>query len=88
MLALDSVVIYIQFSVWRWNFDLILNASMMTARAAMKVYIFHSRQFRAPVMSPFFHPHEPFDDAPWMIYVHVSTRRDTLLMESLTRTLG
>ena len=24
--------------------------------------MFHGHQFRAPVMSPFFHPHEPYDD--------------------------
>ena len=24
--------------------------------------MFHSREFRAPVMSLFFHPHQPFDD--------------------------
>ena len=24
--------------------------------------MFHSREFRAPVMSPFFRPHQPFDD--------------------------
>ena len=28
----------------------------------MWVYMFHSRQFRAPVMSLFFCPHEPFED--------------------------
>ena len=45
-----------------WHFDLMLNASVMTARIKMKVYIFHSHQFHALVMSLFFHPHEPFDD--------------------------
>ena len=39
-----------------------LNASMMIARAVMEVYVFHSRQFHAPIMSSFFHPHEPHDD--------------------------
>ena len=34
----------------------------MTARAAMRVYIFHSHQFQAPVMSLFFRPHKSFDD--------------------------
>ena len=28
----------------------------------MGVYMFYSRKFRAPVMSPFFRPHQPFDD--------------------------
>ena len=28
----------------------------------MRVYMFHSHEFRAPVMSPFFWPHEPFED--------------------------
>ena len=34
----------------------------MVAQAAMKVYMFHNCQFCAPVMSPFFWSHEPFDD--------------------------
>ena len=28
----------------------------------MKVYMFHSCKFHAPVMSLFFHPYKPFDD--------------------------
>ena len=34
----------------------------MTARAVMRVYIFHSCQLRALVMSPFFRPYELYDD--------------------------
>ena len=37
-----------------------LNASMMVAGATIRVYMFHNHQL--PVMSPFFCPHEPFDD--------------------------
>ena len=37
-----------------------LNASVMSASAAMRVYIFHDRPFQVPVMSPFFHPHQPY----------------------------
>ena len=51
------MVIFIEFPVMHWHFDLVL-----TAQAVMRVYMFHSRQFRIPVMSPFFHPHEPYDD--------------------------
>ena len=40
-----------------WHFDLVL-----TAQAVMRVYMFHSRQFRVPMMSSFFHPHERYDD--------------------------
>ena len=39
-----------------------LNVSMLTAQAAMRVYMFHCRQFCAPVMSPFFRPHESYND--------------------------
>ena len=56
------VVIFIEFPVMHWHFDLVLNASMLTAQAAMRVYIFHSHQFHALVMSPFFNPHEAYDD--------------------------
>ena len=39
-----------------------LNAFVLTAQAAMKVYMFHSCQFHAPVMSPFFSPHDLYED--------------------------
>ena len=39
-----------------------LNASVMIAQAAIKVCMFHSRQFRALMMCSFFRPYEPFDD--------------------------
>ena len=39
-----------------------LNASVMVMQAAMRVYMFYSREFCAPVMSPFFRAHQPFDD--------------------------
>ena len=28
----------------------------------MRLYIFHNWQFHAPIMSPFFHLHEPYND--------------------------
>ena len=62
MLASGMVVIFIEFPVMHWHFNPVLNASVLTAQAAMRVYMFHSCQFRAPVMSRFFHLHEPFED--------------------------
>ena len=56
------VVIFIELPDLHWHFDLVLNASVMVTQAVMRVYMFHSHEFRAPVMSPFFHPHQPFDD--------------------------
>ena len=44
------------------HFNPMPNASVMVAQVAMRVYMFHSRQFRVLVISPFFHPHKPFDD--------------------------
>ena len=58
----DSVVIFVEFPVLHWYFDLVLNKSVMTARVAMRVYMFHSHQFCAHVMSLFFHPHELYKD--------------------------
>ena len=55
-------MIFIEFSVMHWHFDPVLNASLLTARAIMRVYMFHSHQFHAPVMSSFFCPHKPFED--------------------------
>ena len=55
------MVIYVEFHTWHWYFDLILNTTMLTAQVAMRVYIFHDRQFRSSVMSPFFGPHDPFN---------------------------
>ena len=62
MLMLGMVVIFIEFPVIHQHFDLVLNASVLIAQAAMRVYMFHRRQFHAPVMSSFFRPHEPFKD--------------------------
>ena len=45
-----------------WHLNPMLNASMLTAQSAMRVYMFHNCQFHALVMGPFFHPHEPYDD--------------------------
>ena len=61
-MSLGSVVIFVEFSVLYWYFDLVLNASMTTTRVAMRVYMFHDCQFHATVMSLFFHSHEPYDD--------------------------
>ena len=57
-----TVVIFIEFPVMHWHFDPMLNAFVMVAQVAIKVYMFHSCQFCAPFMSLIFHPHEPFDD--------------------------
>ena len=34
----------------------------MVVQVAVRVYMFHSCKFRAPMMSPFFCPYQPFDD--------------------------
>ena len=86
MPALGIMVIFIEFPMMHWHFDLVLNASVLTAQVLMRVYMFHSYQFHAPVMSPFFHPMIHMMTSPWMTYIHVSTRRSTPLMGSLTRT--
>ena len=57
-----SVLIFVEFPTWHWHFDLVLNATMVTAHATMQVYIFHDHHFGASVMSLFFNPHNPFDD--------------------------
>ena len=57
-----SMIIFVEFPVLHWHFGLVLNESMMAARAIIKVYMFHGYQFYSLVMSPFFHPHEPYDD--------------------------
>ena len=56
------VVSFIVFPMMHWHFDSVLNAFVLTAQAVMRAYMFHSRQFRAPRMSSFFRPHEPFED--------------------------
>ena len=38
-----------------------LNASVMSASTAMRVYIFHDRPFQVSVMNPFFRPHQLYD---------------------------
>ena len=58
----SMVVIFIEFPTWRWRFDPVLNASLISASAAMKVYIFQDHSFQTPVMSPFFRPHQPFGE--------------------------
>ena len=55
-------MIFIEFPIMHWHFGPVLNASMMVARVVMRVYIFHSRQFCALIMSSFFCSHEPYDD--------------------------
>ena len=62
MLASDTVVIFIELPDLHWHFDPVLNASVMVARAAMRVCMFYSRKFRASVMSSFFRPHQSFDN--------------------------
>ena len=57
-----TVLIFIEFPAWRWRFDPVLNALVMSTSAAMRVYIFHDRPFQTPVMSPFFRPHQPFGE--------------------------
>ena len=58
----STVVIFIELPVMHWHFDPMLNASVMVMRAAMRVYMFHSHKFHAPVMSSFFSPQQLFDD--------------------------
>ena len=57
-----TVVIFIEFPVWRWRFDPVLNASVMSASAAMRVCIFHDHLFHVLVTSPFFQPHQPYGE--------------------------
>ena len=45
-----------------WHFNLVLNASVMVVRAAIRVYMFHSRELHAPVMGLLFRPYQPYDD--------------------------
>ena len=40
------MVIFIEPPDLHWHFDPVLNASVMVARVAMRVYMFHSREFR------------------------------------------
>ena len=54
--SMGSVVIFVEFPTWHWHFDLILNAIVMMAHAAIWVYIFYDRQFGASMMSPSFRP--------------------------------
>ena len=54
------VVIFMEFPVWHWHFDPVLNDSVISESAAMKVYIFHDCPFQTPVMSSFFRPYQPF----------------------------
>ena len=58
----DNVIIFVEFPFLHWHFDLMLNASMMTVCATMRVYMFHGHQFRSPVMSLFFHSHKLYED--------------------------
>ena len=58
----SMVEIFIDFLVWHWRFDPVVNASVMSASTAMRVYIFHDQPFQVPVISPFFHPHQPYGE--------------------------
>ena len=62
MLSSGMVVIFIELPDLHWHFVPVLNASMMVARATLKVYMVHNREFRAPVMSPFFRLHQPLNN--------------------------
>ena len=55
-------VIFIEFLTWRWRFDPVLNASVMSVSAAMRVYIFHDHPFQTSMMSPSFQSHQPFGE--------------------------
>ena len=59
---MGMVVIFIELLDLHWHFDPVLNASMLVAGVAIRLCMFHYREFCAPVMSSFFHPHQPFDD--------------------------
>ena len=58
----SNMIIYVEFSVLHWHFDLVLKASVMTVHAAIRVYMFHGHQFCSPVMSPFLCLHESYED--------------------------
>ena len=62
MPASGTMVIFIEFPIWRWCFNPVLNASVMSTSAAMRVYIFHDCLFQVPVMSPFFRPHQSYSE--------------------------
>ena len=49
MPVLGTVVIFIKLPIMYWHFDAMLNASVMVAQVAMRVYMFHSREFHAPI---------------------------------------
>ena len=53
-------MIFIEFLIWHWRFDPVLNASVMSTSAAMRVYIFHDCPFQVLVTSLFFCPHQSY----------------------------
>ena len=73
MPASGTLVIFIEFLIMHWHFDPVLSAFVLVARAVMRVYMFHSHQFRAPVMSPF-SPMIYTRILPWMTYVRLFNR--------------
>ena len=82
------VVIFVEFPVMHSHFDPVLNASVLTAQAAMRVYMFHSLQFHASVMSPFFALVSRSKTLPWMTSVHLFILRGTQRMRIPALTLG
>ena len=66
----------------------------MFANVAMRVYIFHGRPFRVPIMSPFFRPHQPYDEVtlddirPYFQLPRYPTDGETNLDNCLTPTIS
>ena len=60
--SMGSVLIYIEFPTWHWHFDPMLNATVLTTRVVIRIYIFHDYQFHSSVMSSFFYLHDPYND--------------------------
>ena len=60
ILASDTMVIFIEFSVMHWHFDLVLNASVLTASSDRGL---HVSQPPVPCTS-----HEPVFPSPWAVW--------------------
>ena len=48
------VVIFDEFPMWEWHFDLVLDTILITAKATIRVYIFCRRSFWVSIISPHF----------------------------------
>ena len=76
---MGNVNFYVEFPTCHWYFNPLLNATMLIARVVMRVYIFHDRHFSSSIISPFFCPHDPFDDITLAVvhplFIPLCTRR-------------